>query len=261
MNASLSTCTHLAIAEVRFQTIANLPDAIHALQLHLHHAQYTQAVVLKNQTLQVEQFGQQQMLVPGIAKTFAFTHADRMRQFILNEQCLVLRTTEFTDIDSFTAFFQEGIYILHKLLNIRQANRVGMRLLKRIIPSRGRPLRVYLQAGEAKRMDQFGGLNGHSQTEIAHQFNDIHLVHRVKVHSHSGMELPNDISHVDLAMRSDLATYQGPSVFIDSDAYAQQPMDLQLPTVKKQLQQMHAILGLAYQSSVSDLALAETGFR
>ena len=70
MNASLSTCTHLAIAEVRFQTIANLPDAIHALQLHLHHAQYTQAVVLKNQTLQVEQFGQQQMLVPGIAKTF-----------------------------------------------------------------------------------------------------------------------------------------------------------------------------------------------
>ena len=50
-------------------------------------------------------------------------------------------------------------------------------------------------------------------------------------------------------------------MFIDSDAYAQQPMDLQLPTVKKQLQQMHAILGLAYQSSVSDLALAETGFR
>jgi hypothetical protein len=108
---------------------------------------------------------------------------------------------------------------------------------------------------------RFGGLSGHSQTEFTHQFNAIHLLHRVKTSPHSGLELPKDIHSQDMAFNADVLTYHGPSIFLDSDGFVEKQQDLSLPTVKDNLKNIHAILGLAFQSSVSDLALSEIGFR
>lgn len=252
---------YLAIAEARFHGIAQLPQLVQAVQSAFHQANYNQAKVLKNQGMQIEQMGTQQMLLPAVHNHFAFANADSTRQFIMNEQCLVFKATDFQDIDSFISLFQEGIYIVNKLLNIVTTHRMGMRLLKRIMPRTGLHLQDLLQTSDAHLLSRFGGLSGHGQTELAHQFNEIHLVHRVKTSPSSGLELPKDIQTNDMAFKAELLNYQGPSIFLDSDAYIERYQDLSLSTVKDNLQKIHAILGLAYQSSVSDLALREIRFR
>jgi hypothetical protein len=64
-----------------------------------------------------------------------------------------------------------------------------------------------------------------------------------------------------MAFKSPMITHHGPSIFIDSDAFITRYQDLSLSTVKDNLLKIHAILGLAFQSSVSDLALSDIGFR
>jgi uncharacterized protein (TIGR04255 family) len=169
--------------------------------------------------------------------------------------------TDFQDIASFISLFQEGVYIINKMLNIVTSHRMGMRLLKRIVPRPGLRLQDYLQVSDAQLAGRFGGLSGHGHTELAHQFNEIHLLHRVKTHPASGLELPPDIQSNDMAFKSPMITHHGPSIFIDSDAFITRYQDLSLSTVKDNLLKIHAILGLAFQSSVSDLALSDIGFR
>jgi uncharacterized protein (TIGR04255 family) len=251
MGFSSNTSNFLAIAEVRFQAVG----------LSFKQVNYPQATVLKNQGMQIEQFGAQQMLLPAVRHNHAFANQDNTRQFILNEQCLVLKVTDFHDIESFTALFQEGIYIVNKLINIVTSQRMGLRLLKRIMPRAGLSLQDYLKPYEAKLLDRFGGLSGYGQTELAHQFNEIHLLHRVKSSPYSDLELPQDVHVHNLLFKPVVFHYRGPSIFLDSDGFVQKDQALSLPTVKNNLKKIHAILGLAFQSSVSDLALSEVGFR
>jgi uncharacterized protein (TIGR04255 family) len=261
MAQTTNTSNFLAIAEVRFQAIVNLAQFVKAVQLSFNQVNYHHATVLKNQGMQVEQFGAQQMLLPAVHNNFAFANQDHTRQFILNEQCLVFKVTDFHDFESFMALFQEGIYIVNKLTNIVTSERMGLRLLKRIVPRSRLSLQDYLQTNEAKLLDRFGGLTGYSHTELSHQFNDIHLLHRVKCCPYSGLELPKDVYANDMAFKSEVLNYQGPSIFLDSDGFVQKHQDLSLPTVRDNLKKIHAILGLAFQSSVSDLALSDIGFR
>lgn len=258
---SVNTSNYLAISEIRFQGIAHLPQFIKAVQLSFSQVNYSHATVLKNQGMQVEQFGGQQMLMPAVHNNYAFANKDHTRQFILNEQCLVFKVTDFQDFESFMALFQEGIYIVNKLINIVTCQRMGLRMLKRIMPRPGLGLQDYLQTPEAKLLDRFGGLTGYCHTEVAHQFNDIHLLHRVKSCPYSDLELPKDVHANDMAFKADVLHYHGPSIFTDSDGFVQKHQDLSLSTVKENLKKIHAILGLAFQSSVSDLALSEIGFR
>ena len=261
MGYPTNTSNFLAIAEVRFEGIAHLAHYLNAVQLSFSQVNYPHASVLKNQGMQVEQFGGQQMLLPAVHNNYAFANRDHTRQFILNEQCLVFKVTDFQDFESFMALFQEGIYIVNKLINIVTSQRMGLRLLKRIVPRSRLSLQDYLQPNEAKLLDRFGGLTGYSHTELAHQFNDIHLLHRVKCCPYSGLELPKDVHANDMAFKSEVLNHQGPSIFLDSDGFVQKHQALSLPTVKDNLKKIHAILGLAFQSSVSDLALSEIGFR
>lgn len=261
MRPSPPNITYLAIAEVRFHAVQHLAQHINTVQTAFQQANHVQAQVLKNQGVQLEQMGEQQMLLPTVQNHFAFANKDNTRQYILNEQCLVFKMTDFQDIDSFISLFQEGVYIINKMLNIVTSHRMGMRLLKRIIPRPGLRLQDYLQVGDAQLLGRFGGLSGHGQTELAHQFNEVHLLHRVKTHPASGLELPHDIQSNDMAFKSHMITHHGPSIFLDSDAFIERYQDLSLSTVKDNLQKIHAILGLAFQSSVSDMALSDIGFR
>jgi len=251
---------YLAVAEIRFVIDADLPNLMGKGQAYFGYAKYSGFSVLQNQSIKLENFGEQKMLVPTIHKTYAFTNESLTRQFILNEHCLAFKVTDFEDFESFVTLFQEGIYIANKLLNISTTHRMGFRLLKRIMPKPDVSLKDYLQPSEAKLLGRFGGLSEYSHTEVAHQFNDIHLLHRVKTCPNSGLELPKDIHANDMTFIPEVLAYQGPSIFLDSDGYMEKNQELSLVTVKDNLKKIHGILKLAFKSSVSNLALREIGF-
>jgi uncharacterized protein (TIGR04255 family) len=252
---------YLSVAEIRFTTEVDLAGIIPKGCEFFSKANYGNFSVLQNQSVKLEEFGEQRMLIPTIHKTYAFANADVTRQFSLNEHCLALKVTDFHDFESFMALFQEGVYIANRLLNIVATQRVGCRLLKRIIPRSDLGLKDYLQPSEAKLLGRFGGLSEYSHTEVAHQFNDIRLLHRVKTCPQSGLELPKDIQANDMTFRPEVSSHHGPSIFMDSDGYTENSQDLSFIKVKDSMKKIHEILGLAFKSSVSDLAVSEIAFR
>jgi len=141
---------YLSVAEIRFTTEVDLAGIIPKGCEFFSKANYGNFSVLQNQSVKLEEFGEQRMLIPTIHKTYAFANADVTRQFSLNEHCLALKVTDFHDFESFMALFQEGVYIANRLLNIVATQRVGCRLLKRIIPRPDLCLKDYLQPSEAK---------------------------------------------------------------------------------------------------------------
>jgi hypothetical protein len=48
---------------------------------------------------------------------------------------------------------------------------------------------------------------------------------------------------------------------MDSDGYTENSQDLSFIKVKDSMKKIHEILGFAFKSSVSDLAVTEIGFR
>jgi hypothetical protein len=73
--------------------------------------------------------------------------------------------------------------------------------------------------------------------------------------------LPKDIHANDMTFRPEVLSYLGPSIFLDSDGYMENSQDLSFIKVKDSLKKIHEILGFAFKSSVSELAVNEIGFR
>ena len=132
-----------------------------------------------------------------------------------------------------------------------------MRALERIVPQKGRPLQNYLASSELSLLQKLGGHTVVAQTEVFHQKKDIQLLNRVKVCAHSGLELPRDIDPADMAFRTHLITYSGPSVFIDSDGYIEKKQRFSFAGIKKNLIEIQALIDQAFQASVGPERFSE----
>jgi len=241
---------YLSIAEIRFSPIDNLSEFIHAIQLAFNLANYTDSANIKSQTLQVQEVDQQKLLVPNIQNLYVFSNKNKTRQFILNAQCLTFKTSDFQDFDAFLSYFLEGVFIINKIHPLATFHRLGLRFLDRRLPSKGKRIQHFMAMPELMVFEKLGGDSTHSQTEVYHQHKDQHLVNRVKVCRTGELELPKDIDPLDMKFKAELMTYTGPSIYIDNDGFIDKRYKLSFNTVKKVLNELHAMIQVAYQASV-----------
>jgi len=241
---------YLTIAEVRFESAVNIAELIHTIQAALRAAGYTDSTNIKSQTINVEQLDQRQVLVPTMHNAYIFSNKDKTSHFMLNAQCLTFKTSDFKDIESFLTLFFEGFFIVNKVLTLTSTQRIGLRALERIVPSKGKRLTDYLEASELNLYKKLGGNSVFSQTEIFHKFKDIQLLNRVKICMNGGLELPRDIDPADMAFKVNLITYSGPSAYIDSDGYVEKKQKISFANIKKTLSEIHALTMVAFTASI-----------
>jgi uncharacterized protein (TIGR04255 family) len=242
---------YLSIAEIRFSPIVNLSEFIHAIQLAFNLANYSDSANIKSQTLQVQEVEQQKLLVPSIQNSYVFSNKNKTRHFILNAQCLTFKTSDFSDFDSFSSYFLEGIFIVNKVYPILTFNRLGLRFLDRFIPAKGKRIQHYMAMPDLMVFEKLRGDSTHSLTEVYHQVKDQHLVNRVKVCKSAGLELPKDIDPLDMKFKADLMTYSGSSIYIDNDGFIDKKYKLSFTTVKKVLNELNLMIQKAYQASIA----------
>ena len=252
-----NSSNYLTIAELRFSPVANLMEKIHAIQMAFRVSNYVDSAAIKSQSIQVEQIDAQKLLVPNVRSAYIFVNKNRTSHFILNSECLTFKTSDYQDVESFISLFLEGVFIVNKGLGLSTSHRLGMRVLERIVPQKGRPLQNYLASSELNLLHKLGGHTVVAQTEVFHQKKDIQLLNRVKVCAHSGLELPRDIDPADMAFRTHLITYSGPSVFIDSDGYIEKKQRFSFASIKKNLIEIQALIDQAFQASVGPEIFSE----
>ena len=241
---------YLSIAEIRFNPIENLGEFIHAIQLAFNLANYTESGNIKSQSLQVQELDEQKVLVPSILNSYIFSNKDKTRHFILNSQCLTFKTSDFQDFDSFLSYFLEGVFIINKVHQLSIVNRLGLRFLERVIPTKGKRIQSYLAMPDLMVFEKLGGDSTHSQTEVYHQVKDQHLVNRVKVCRVGALELPKDIDPLDMKFKSHLMVYSGPSIYIDNDGFTDKKYKLSFTTIKKILKDIHTTIKIAQKASM-----------
>ena len=250
MTTLRNASNYLTIAEVRFESPANILELIHTIQAAFRVAHYTDSTNIKSQTINVEQLDQRQVLVPTMHNAYMFSNKNKTSHFILNAQCLTFKTSDFKDIESFLTLFLEGFFIVNKVLCLTSTQRLGLRALERIVPSKGKRLTDYLEPSELSLYKKLGGNSVFSQTEIFHKFKDIQLLNRVKICINGGLELPRDIDPADMAFKMNLITYSGPSAYIDSDGYIEKKQKISFANIKKTLSEIHALTAVAFTASV-----------
>lgn len=246
-----NSSNYLTIAEVRFDRAENMAQHISTIQAALRVAKYTDATTVKSQTINIEQLDQRQVLVPTVHNAYMFSNKNKTSHFILNAQCLTFKTSNFKDIDSFLSLFLEGFLIVQKVLNLSSTERIGLRTLERIVPTKGTHLTSYLAPAELNLFKKLGSNSVYAQTEIFHQFKDIQFLNRVKLCANGGLELPRDIDPADMAFKVNLITYSGPSAFIDSDGYLEKKQRLSFANIKKTLTEIHALTAIAFSASIN----------
>ncbi len=251
MSSDKNRFNYLSIAEIRFNPIDNLSDLVHAIQVAFVLANYADSANIKSQTLQVQEVDDQKMLVPSIQNSYIFSNKSKTRHFILNAQCLTFKTSDYKDFDAFLSYFLEGIFIINKVHPISNFNRLGLRYLERVVPAKGKRIQHYMAMPDLMVFEKLGGDSTHSQTEVYHQIKDQHLVNRVKVCKTGGLELPKDIDPLDMKFKAELMTYSGPSIYIDNDGFIDKKHKLSFTTVKKVLNEINAMIHVAYQASIS----------
>ena len=248
---------YLTIAELRFSPVINLVEKIHTIQTAFRVANYVDAAAIKSQSIQVEQINEQKLLVPSVQSAYIFVNKNKTSHFILNTESLTFKTSDFQEFESFLSFFLEGVFIVNKGLSLSTSHRIGMRVLERIVPIKGRPLQNYLASPELYLLQKLGYNAVVAQTEVFHQMKDFQLLNRVKVCGHSGLELPRDIDPADMAFKAHLITYSGPSIFIDSDGYLEKKQKFSFASIKKNLSDIQAIIDQAFKASVGPETLSE----
>jgi len=250
MLSDLNRYNYLSIAEIRFNPIDNLSDYVHAIQVAFVLANYSESANIKSQSLQVQEVDDQKLLVPSIQNSYVFSNKNKTRHFILNAQCLTFKTSDYKDFDSFLSYFLEGVFIINKVHQITNLNRLGLRFLERVVPAKGKRIQHYMAMPELMVFEKLGGNSTHTQTEVYHQIKDQHLLNRVKVCKDGGLELPKDIDPLDMKFKAHLMTYSGPSIYMDNDGFSDKKYKLSFTTVKKVLKDIHATINIACQASI-----------
>jgi uncharacterized protein (TIGR04255 family) len=245
-----NSSNYLTIAEIRFDQVTHIAQHIQTIQAAFRVAHHPDSTMIKSQTINVEQIDHGQVLVPQTHNAYMFSNKNKTSHFILNAQCLTFKTSNFKDIESFLTLFLEGFSIVHQVLKLTSTQRIGLRVLERLVPAKGKQLADYLGPSELNLHQKLGGHSVFSQTEIFHQFKDIQLLNRVKVCIHGGLELPRDIDPADMAFKVNLITYSGPSAYIDSDGYIEKKQKISFANAEKTLAQIHALIMVAYAASV-----------
>ena len=77
MTSLRNASNYLTIAEVRFESAANIAQQIHTIQAAFRVARYTDSTNIKRQTINVEQLDLRQVLVPTMHNTYMFSNKNK----------------------------------------------------------------------------------------------------------------------------------------------------------------------------------------
>jgi uncharacterized protein (TIGR04255 family) len=249
---------YFTIAQVRFNSILTLPSYAPSIQDRMRKINFPdfQQNTLTTMNLNVVPISQDEPSQVPVAHTqrFIFSNMEKASGFILDQGALSFHTTEYTHFDSFLATFMDGLSIVHEIITLSYAERVGMRYLNAIFPSDGEDLSDYLiepMMGLSRKLD---GKLSHSFTETVIKTSAALIVARA-VFQDGKIGFPPDLYPVSLTVPERFQNRSGPHAIIDTDSSIEQREVFELARLKNKLVTVHDEVEKAFLVAVTPHAL------
>jgi uncharacterized protein (TIGR04255 family) len=244
----------LTIAEIRFNTIFNMPDYIALIQDGFRLANYPGYVHLRNKGFQLAEPDSTKSMAPSVHDVYQFSNLDKTSHFRLNLECLTYYSSNYKDFKSFLSFFMEGLFIISKILNMTMTQRFGLRFIDRLMINKDENIQQYLAVQEALLFDKLGNNCEYTFSEVKNLIKEVQLFNRVKVFRNGSLEFPSDIDPSGMVFKEKFISYVGASAVIDTDAFVRKNSKLSLELIKSNFDELHNYVVAAFNASVSDLA-------
>jgi uncharacterized protein (TIGR04255 family) len=251
---------YYTVAQVQFNPVLNLEAYIPAIQAKMREAHFpdyrqevTQRIVLPFGGIEQGQMGAP-TVTPQSRSVFGDITGRSM--FLLETNALSFQTTDYGTFKSFSATLLMGLGVLHEALRLDFVERIGLRYLNAIQPSKeGESLREFLVPevlGHALRGE--GQLHQSvSETITATQAGQ--LVSRVLIRE-GVVGLPLELSGLAPTIAPRFTQHQGLHAIVDTDASITHREAFGLTKVESQLASLHREIDKSFQATVTAHAVA-----
>ena len=251
---------YYTVAQVRFNPVLDLDGYIPAIQSKMREAHFPdfKKEVFQQLVLPFVGAEQGQMAAPTVTpqSRYLFGDIDGRSLFLLETNAISFQTTNYDTFETFSGTLLKGLGILHAALRLDFVERIGLRYLDAVQPSKdGETLRQFLVPevlGFALRGE---GQLQHSVSETVVSTSAGQLVSRVLIrHGHIG--LPVEL--VGLAPVIDLRFTQRESLhaIVDTDASIGHRDAFELSNVAARLRLLHDEIVKSFDATVTDHARA-----
>ncbi len=251
---------YYTVAQVQFNPILNLEAYIPAIQAQMrevHFSDYRQEVTQRI----VLPFGgmeQGQMGAPTVTPQSRYLFGDRAgcAIFLLEPNVLSFQTTDYDTFETFSSTLLMGLGILHQALSLDFVERIGLRCLDAIRPSKGdESLRDFLVPevlGHALRGE---GQLHQSISETITETQAGRLISRVLIRQ-GQVGLPMELAGLAPTIAPRFTQHQGLHAIVDTDASIVHREAFELAKVEACLASLHGEIDKSFRATVTAHAVA-----
>ncbi len=251
---------YYTVAQVQFNPILNLDGYLPAIQAKMREAHFPD---FKHELFQrlVLPFGgmeQGQMAAPTVTPQSRYLFGDIAGRslFLLETNVLSFQTTDYDTFETFSAILLKGLGILHEVMRLDFVERIGLRYLDAVQPSKeSESLRDFL-------VPEVLGLALRGEGELQHAISETiiatpagQLVSRVLIRR-GNVGLPMELSGLAPTIDPRFTQREGLHAIVDTDAYIAHREVFELPKVGSRLTALHEEINKSFNATVTDHALA-----
>ncbi|MYM81699.1 TIGR04255 family protein [Duganella sp. FT50W] len=251
---------YYTVAQVQFNPVLDLDGYIPAIQSRMREVYFPDFKKEVFQRLDFPVLGTQQgqMVPPTLTTQSRYLFGDMLGRtvFLLESNALTLQTTAYDTFETFSKTLMAGLGILHSALRLDFVERIGLRYLDAVQPSKeGESLREFL-VPEVQGLALRGqGTLQQSISETSLATSAGQLISRVVVRN-GQLGLPMELSGAPLTIDPRFTQREGLHAIVDTDASFAHREAFDLPNVEVRLTALHDEIVTSFSGTVTDYARA-----
>lgn len=251
---------YYTIAQVQFNPVLDLDGYIPALQSKMREAHFPdyKKEVFQRVVLPFGGADQGQMAAPTVTPQSRYLFGDIQGRslFLLETNALSFQTTNYDTFETFSEIFLKGLGVLHDALRLDFVERIGLRYLDAIQPSKeGETLREFLVPEVLGLSLQGEGQLQHSVIETIFSTAAGQLVSRVLIR-HGYVGLPMELGGLAPLIDSRFTQRESLHAIVDTDASIAHREMFELSSVGERLTALHDGIVKSFNAMVTDHARA-----
>ncbi len=251
---------YYTIAQVQFNPVLDMDGYIPAIQSKMREAHFPdyRKEVVQQLVLPFGASGEGQMAAPTVTPQLRYMFGDLEGRslFLLETNALSFQTTNYDTFETFSETLLKGLGILNDTLRLDFVERIGLRYLDAVQPSKdGETLRDFL-------VPEVLGLALRGEAQLQHSVSETlastaagQLVSRVIIrHGHVG--LPVELSAFNPSIAPRFTQRESLHAIVDTDASISQREVFELSQVRSRLGALHDEILKSFDATVTDHARA-----
>lgn len=249
---------YYTVAQVQFNPVLDLDGYIPAIQSKLREAHFPdyKKDIVQRLVLPFGGAEQGQMAAPTLTpqSRYLFGDIDGRSLFLLETNALSFQTTDYDTFETFSEVFLKGLSILHDALRLDFVERIGLRYLDAVHPSKdGETLREFLVPEVLGLALRGEGQLQQSVSETIVSTAAGQLVSRVLIR-HGYIGLPVELAGLAPVIDPRFTQRESLHAIVDTDASIGHREVFELPKVGSRLTALHDEIVKSFNATVTDHA-------